>query len=297
MPNAEMQAVRELLSSLPNMEDLSIEETRALYNQLGQKFPLPDGVLIKPAETDQISAEWVRASNTSEGKVILYLHGGGYIIGSPVSHRHQVSAICLSAFARALVLNYRLAPENPHPAAVEDAVTAYGWLLEQGIDPKQIVIAGDSAGGGLTIATLISLRDKGVALPAAAVCISPWVDLTNSAGSYKSKAEADPLLRQESIDFMAQAYLQGQDPKTPLASPLFADLQGLPPLLIQVGTEELLLDDANNLERRAKEAGVEVTLEVWEEMIHVWHYFYPMLEEGRKAIARVGAFIKAKVDQ
>lgn len=294
MASEDLKNVLAMLAASPELENLSIEETRLSFDQLGQSFPLPDGVSISSAEVDGINAEWVRAANARDDLVILYLHGGGYIVGSLASHRHLSAALSQASGASVLALDYRLAPEHPFPAAVKDAVAAFGWLLQQGIKANRIVIAGDSAGGGLTIATLVTLRDEGVELPAAGVCLSPWVDLTNSAESITMVA--DPTLKKAGLDLMAQSYLQGQDSKTPLASPLFADLQGLPPLLIQVGTAELLYDDSIKLEARAKAAGVNATLEVWDEMIHVWHLFYPVLKEGRDAIARIGEYVKAQTN-
>jgi len=169
-------------------------------------------------------------------------------------------------------------------------VAAYRWLLDQGISSDRIVVAGDSAGGGLAVATLLATRDAGMATAAAGVCISPWVDLTCSGGSYQTKAAADPIVRRAGVEDMARAYLGSTDPRTPLASPLFADLRGLPPLLIHVGSEEVLLDDAVQLADRAKAAGVEVTLEVWDQMVHVWHWFLPMLDEAQGAIDTIGGF-------
>ncbi len=294
MPGQEIQAVRDLLASFPDTSAMSIEELRAFYDGMGQYFPVANDVSVDRVEAKGVQAEWVRAANANQDAVVLYLHGGGYIIGSPTSHRHQIAAISQATAASVLALDYRLAPEHPFPAAVEDAVAAYRWLLEQGIAAHKIVIAGDSAGGGLTVATLVALRDGGVDLPAGGVCISPWMDLTNSAQSFITKAETDPMITREMLIGMAQAYLQGEDTRTPLASPLFADLKSLPPLLIQVGTEEMLLDDSINLERRLKEAGVNAVLEVCDEMIHVWHFFFPMLKEGRDAIDRIGDFFKTQ---
>jgi epsilon-lactone hydrolase len=225
---------------------------------------------------------------------VLYLHGGGYVIGSLRSHRHLAAAIAGAAGASALSLDYRRAPEDPFPAAVDDAVASYRWLLEQGITPGRIVIAGDSAGGGLTVATLVALKDARVPLPAGGVCISPWVDLTFSGASYETKAAVDPIVRRPGIDEMARAYLGKTDPRTPLASPAFADLRGLPPLLIHVGSDEVLLDDAVQLALRAKAAGVSAMLEVWDRMIHVWHWFLPMLEEADSAIQGIGRFCRAR---
>jgi epsilon-lactone hydrolase len=291
MASDDLKNVLAWMAANPAIEDLTLEESRSYFDARGQEFPLPEGVSIASAEVDGIKAEWIRAANAEANRVILYFHGGGYLIGSLSSHRHITTSISQAASATVFAVDYRLAPEHPFPAPVLDAVSAYKWLLQQGIEPNQIVIAGDSAGGGLTLATLLTLRDESITLPAAAVCISPWVDLTNTAESFQKMP--DPMLTKNELDQFAQGYLQGQDAKNPLASPLFADLHGLPPLLIQVGTQEHLYDDSVGLEARAKEAGVDATLEVWDEMIHVWHYFHPMLQEGRDAIARIGEFVKA----
>jgi acetyl esterase/lipase len=223
---------------------------------------------------------------------MLYLHGGGYVVGSIATHRGLAGRLSQAAAARVLLVDYRLAPEHPFPAAVDDAASAYRWLLAQGIESARLVIAGDSAGGGLTIATLVALRDAGVPLPAAAVCLSPWVDLEGSGDSVTTKAAADPLVQKDMLLQLGAWYLAGADPRTPLAAPLYADLRRLPPLLIQVGTAEILLDDATRLAEKATAAGVKVTLESWEDMIHVWQLFAPMLPEGQQAIERIGVFVQ-----
>jgi acetyl esterase/lipase len=239
-------------------------------------------------------AEWLRAPGVQAGRTILYLHGGGYVIGSPNTHRALAGEVSRAAQAAVLLLDYRLAPEHPFPAAVEDGVAAYQWLLAQGVVPTQSAIAGDSAGGGLTVATLLSARDRGLPLPGVAVCISPWTDMTCANPSYTTRADADPIVTMDSITQMARFYLQETDPKHPLASPNYADLQGLPPLLIHVGTDEVLFDDAVRLDAKARADGVDSTLEVWDDMIHVWHAFHPMLPEGKRGIERVGAFLCEK---
>ena len=191
-----------------------------------------------------------------------------------------------------LVTDYRLAPEHPHPAAVDDSVAAYRWMLAQGLKPARIAVAGDSAGGGLTVATLVAIRDAKLPVPAAGVCLSPWVDLEGIGESMTTKADVDPIVQKPGLLQMAAAYLGGKDPRTPLAAPLYADLSGLPPLLIQVGTAETLLDDASRLADRARKAGVTVIYEPWENMIHVWHLFASMLDEGQQAIDRIGEFVQ-----
>jgi acetyl esterase/lipase len=248
----------------------------------------------QPATLNGVSGEWLFPETGDGGRTLLYLHGGGYVLGSPLSHRDMVGAIADAAHAKVFLADYRLAPEHPFPAAVDDAVAAYEGLLETGVDPARLCIAGDSAGGGLTVATLLALRDRKLPLPAAGICISPWADLTCSSGSMTSMAEADPMLRPDALRWMAGLYLNGQDPQSPLASPVYADLRDLPPLLIQVGTEEALYDDAITLSRVARDAGVDATLEVWEGMMHVWHLMARLIPEGRQAIQVIGAFVTAK---
>ncbi len=240
-----------------------------------------------------VKGEWAEPAVHSANRTILYLHGGGYVIGSPASHRDMVSAIADAAQARALILDYRLGPEHPFPAAVDDALAAYRGLLQEGCPAQSLFIAGDSAGGGLTIATLLSIKQAGLPLPAAGICLSPWVDLTLESGTMTSKAADDPLLTPAALRWMRDQYLAGQDPKSTLASPLFADLSGLPPLLIQVGSEEVLLDDSRNLNERARAAGAEVTLEVWDGMMHVWHLMAMMIPEGKQAIQAIGNYVAA----
>jgi epsilon-lactone hydrolase len=293
MADRGIEVVRAHLAKLPPSESLTTAERRAQYERAEKVFPSPPDVKVERVSAPVAPAEWLRPPGAEPGRVVLYLHGGGYVIGSPRSHRHLAAAIAAAAGARALLLDYRLAPEHPFPAALEDATAAYRWLLEQGVAPGGIVIAGDSAGGGLTVATLLALREAKVPLPAAGVCISPWVDLTCGGASYRTKAASDPIVKQAAVAEMARAYLgAATPPTTPLASPLFADLRGLPPLLIHVGSEEVLLDDAVQLAERAKAAGVDATLEIYERMIHVWHWFLPMLDEAPAAVEAIGRFAR-----
>ena len=256
-------------------------------------FKVADDIGVETVRVAGRPAEWLRAPGVQAERAILYLHGGGYVMGSPNTHRSLGGEVSRAAQAAVLMLDYRMGPEEPFPAAVEDGVAAYKWLLDQGFTPQNLAIAGDSAGGGLTAATLVSARDQNVAMPGAAVCISPWSDMTCSNESYQTRAEADPMVGGD-IGKMADLYLQGKDPKDPYASPNFADLRSLPSLLIQVGRDEVLLDDSIKLNEKAKADGVDSTLEIWEDMIHVWHAFHPMLPEGRDGIQRVGEFLREK---
>ena len=252
----------------------------------------PAGATCTPVEAGGVSAEWSVADGAAEDKVILYVHGGGYVMGSAGSHRDMTSRLSKASGARVLSLNYRLAPEHPFPAPVDDTVAAYKWLLAQGISPSNIAVAGDSAGGGLAFGALLAIRDAGEPLPAAGIGISPWVDMEGTGESMTTRAAVDPVVQKEGLLGMAKLYLGDADPKNPLAAPLHGNLAGLPPLFIQVGDSETLLDDSNRITERARKAGVDVTLKVWDEMPHVWHLFAPILPEGQQAIDEIGAFFK-----
>ena len=291
MPSQELQMIIEVLRSRPAREDVSVEEQRAEFEAGFTQFQLAEDVKCEAVDAGGVPAEWISTPESVEERVVYYLHGGGYVVGSISTHREMASRLSRAAGARVLLIGYRLAPENPFPAAVEDSVAGYRWLVSTGVNPARVVIAGESAGGGLTVATLVALRDEGEPLPAAGVCISPWVDMECLGESMTTKAEIDPISRREEVLMMAKTYLGDTDPRTPLAAPLYADLTGLPLLLIQVGTAEVLLDDATRLAERARAAGVDVVLEPWEEMIHMWHFF-PMLPEGQQAIDRIGEFVR-----
>lgn len=291
--NSELQNLLALLASQADTKTLPITERRRIDDETGDQFPLPEGLHVEPVVTADFKGEWVKAVGARSDAVLLYLHGGAYVFCSPRSHRHLVAALSEATGSAAFALDYRLAPEHPFPASVEDSVAAYRWLLDQGVAPNRIAIAGDSAGGGLTIATMLKLREAGLPLPAAGICISPWADLTMAGDSYTANAEA--VATRDRLAGYVKLYLHDdKDVRHPLVSPIFADLSGLPPLLIQVGAAEPFYDDSIKLDVAAKTCGVESTLEIWPEMIHVWHYFHPMLTEGRQAIARIGEFVKAK---
>ncbi|MFE0105902.1 alpha/beta hydrolase [Streptomyces sp. NPDC059009] len=228
-------------------------------------------------------------------RVVLQLHGGGYHVGSTAVQRDLTARIARAAGARVYGIDYPLAPEHPFPAAVLAARKAYEWLLAQGYPPERIVLSGDSAGGGLALATLVGLRDLGRPLPAAAVVMSPWVDLTTGGESVEGRAERDPMISVPGIRQWARSYLAGTDPRDPLASPLYADLTGLPPLLVQVGTEEVLFDDATRLYVKAARDGVDATLEVAEGMPHIWQIFAGYLPEAAAAVESLGRHVRAHV--
>ncbi len=293
MPSEQLDILIGMLTERVRDLTAPIEQVRTAFDEETRAFPIDDDVVSEPVEMGGVPAEWVTVPGSSEDHTIFYLHGGGYGTGSPRTHRAMISRIARASGARALSVDYRLAPENPHPAALEDSLAAYRALLSQGVDPTRIIIGGDSAGGGLALATLVSLRDAGEPLPAVAVLLSPWTDLAGTGESMNTKAQADPLVTGQGLVDMAASYAGGADLTNSLISPLYADLKGLPPMLIQVGTAEMLLDDSARLAARAREAGVEVAYEPWEDMIHVWQFFAWMLPEGQQAIDRIGEYIAA----
>jgi acetyl esterase/lipase len=268
------------------------EGRRRSFERMIDGFTIDISAKYNRLNAGGVTAEWVSAEGASDSRVVLYFHGGGYIIGSPRTHRAMMAHLSRDAGARVLALDYRLAPEHPFPAPVEDSVAAYRWLLNEGYDPARVAVAGDSAGGGLTVAALVQLHYLGLPMAAAGVCVSPWVDMEGLGESMETRAEADPMVGKENLMISAKTYLGGADPRAPLAAPLYADLRGLPPLLIQVGDAEVLLDDSTRLAGIAREAGVDVKMDVWDDMIHVWHLFAPILPEGRQALAQAGDFIK-----
>ncbi|HUO06689.1 MAG TPA: alpha/beta hydrolase [Candidatus Binataceae bacterium] len=293
MSQQQLQMIVQMMKAQPQGLKPTVQQLRTGFEQMSTLLPLEGDIKCEPVSAGGVKAEWVTAAGADAGRTVYYLHGGGYVIGSINTHRSLASRISRTAKARVLLIDYRLAPEHPFPAAVEDAVAGYRWLLAQGQNPARLAIAGDSAGGGLTVATLVAIRDAKLPMPAVGVCLSPWVDLEGLGESMTTKAGVDPIVQKEPLLEMATHYLGGKHPRTPLAAPLYADLAGLPPLLIQVGGAETLLDDSTRLAERARKAGVKVTLEPWDDMIHVWQLFAPILDEGKQAIDKIGEFIRA----
>ncbi len=258
-------------------------------------FPVPEGVRVDPAVCDGVLAEWLTPADAAAKRTILYLHGGCYISGSPGVVREFCGRLAIASRSRILSIDYRLAPEHPFPAALEDALTCYGWLLERGHDSAHIAVAGESAGGGLTLALLMECRDRGLPMPACGVPISPWVDMEVSFGESLVRNEGIDLAPVEPLRLGSAAYAGAENLRNPLASPLHGDLSGLPPLLVQVGTREVLLDEGVEIARLVESAGGDVTLQRWEDMIHVWHWYASIFPEARDAIEALGSWIAAHV--
>jgi acetyl esterase/lipase len=256
----------------------------------------PRGVERISVKEQGIDGEWLIPHGAEEDSAVLYIHGGAWFLGSTNTHRRLAGALAKVSGVRVLSINYRLAPEHPFPAALEDCQAAYEWLLAQGIAPGKIIVAGDSAGGNLALALLVSLRDQGKALPAGAVGISPVTDLTGSGASYQTRRKLDPYFNQMGNNSLSRDYLGTADAHHPYLSPLFADLSGLPPLLIQVGDHEILLDDSILFGEKARAAGVQVEVEVWQGMFHVFQLYADILPEARQALVHVAQFVRARLE-
>lgn len=268
-----------------------VEQMRSDWDALFASTPVD--AATQSVSAGGVPAQWIAAADARRDKVVLYLHGGGFQVGSTRSHRALMGCISGAAGCRVLGVDYRLAPEHRFPAALHDACAAFDWLLSQGLAPADIALAGDSAGAGLALSMLLTLRDGGRALPAAAVLMSAWTDLTASGDSYATRAAADPIHQRPMILAMARNYLGADgNPSDPRASPLFADLHGLPPLLMQVGDRETVLSDSTRFADKARAAGVTVELEVWDGMVHVFQQFPTELREAREALQSIGGFLQ-----
>lgn len=278
---------------------LPVETRRAQFEALRAQIPLPSDVQVEAITAGSVAAEGVSTPGVDDHHVLLYVHGGGYVMGSCASYRVVAATFARVAQARVLVLDYRLAPEHPFPAALDDCIAAYRWLLESGIQPKHLVVVGDSAGGGLVLATLVSLRQAAIPLPAGAVLISPWLDMTLSAASYTTNAEADFIDSRDLLLEMRQRYLGERDPHSPLASPLFADVHGLPPMLVYAGSDEVLLDDAIHLAERLRHVGGSVELQIGEGFWHTWPVTAATrpFPEGTLALDHIGDFVRSHCEK
>jgi acetyl esterase/lipase len=291
---------------------MSIEENRIYsLNAARRMNSIPNGVEMKCFDMDGIPSAWIVPAAEDGGgsrnavgdgggrrkdKVILHLHGGGYVLGSIEGHQMLGILMAQTLKMKVLLLEYRLAPENPFPAAVDDALKVYRWLLAQGYQAKDIVVSGDSAGGGLSLAMVLSLRDAGEPLPAAVVCLSPWVDLTFKGKSYITKEQVEPILREDVLRMWAEAYCGAENASHPLISPIYGNFRGFPPLLIQVGADEILLDDSIMLAEKAKADGVEVMLKVWNGLWHVWQALGGLIPESKAAFEEMARFVNAHTE-
>lgn len=291
MAQSEIEAVRALLSSRPR--PVGWPERRKRLDDVGSVWPIADDVKLTAVDVSGVPGEYSIAPGSDPSRILLFFHGGGYCSGSILSHRRMVTEAGRAAGIQTLAIAYRLAPEHPFPTAFDDALTAWRFLRNQGISAACIAIGGDSAGAGLAIGLINQLRDAREELPACAWLVSPWTDLTMSGSTLATKAAVDPIIHKEYLNELADAYLPaGMSRRDPRVSPLYGDLRSLPPILIQIGSAETLLDDATRFAARAGAADVRVTLEIWPHMIHAWHLWNAHLELGRRALARAGAFIR-----
>ncbi|MHA2008063.1 MAG: alpha/beta hydrolase [Promethearchaeota archaeon] len=291
MVSKELETAMNLLRAGQNPPEVpTLEESRAFADQLGESVPIPEGIKYKYFDIEGVPVAWVTGPNSEKEKVIIYLHGGAYVMGSIVSGRVLTLKFSQISSARILAIDYRLAPENPYPAGLNDIITVYKWCINsEKIEPKNIIIAGSSAGGGLTLAALIRLRDENTPLPAAGIAISPWADLTCESNSFTENADVEPWLTPDALRDSSNSYVGENDPKNPHISTIFADFKGIPPLFIQVGGLEILLDDSTRIANNAKKAGIDVELDVWEELFHVFVAFPS--PESRQATEKIKKFI------
>jgi epsilon-lactone hydrolase len=292
MSSPESRRIRATFVNTQPPTDAPIEAQRQEWEAAVEATNLQLDAMVTPVDLDGIYGEWVTVRESDAAGALLFLHGGGYNSGSCKTHRALAAHLARATYTRILLIDYRLAPEHPCPAAIEDAVYAYRWLLQQGITPHQIVIGGDSAGGGLALAALIAIRDSGMEIPAAAFLLSPWLDLALRGESMHTRAQLDPLTSYNDLRHAATLYLGDLAPADPRASPLYADMHRLPALLIHAGDHEVLHSDATRLAEKAQAAGVPVQLAIWDSMWHVWHAWADELPEARAAISQIGEFVR-----
>lgn len=287
---------RAFLRNTLKEQRLSIAENRVRTDKTARMMSrVPKNIKVETVEIDNLRSAWIRPAGARLNQVVLYLHGGGYVTGSIASHLMMCIPMVQTLQMTLLLPEYRLAPEHPFPAALEDTLKVYRWLLAEGFLPANIIIAGDSAGGGLSVATTLALRDAGEPLPSGVICISPWVDLTLKGESHISKAKTEALLKTDILHEWALSYTTEANLENPLVSPLYADFQGFPPLMIQVGSQEILLDDARMLSKKAKADGVIVDLKIWDGLWHVWHVLGSLIPESRQASEEIKGFIQERM--
>lgn len=279
-----------------NADYKNIPRARRGFERSVERFNQPlKGFTYLPFEAVGLTGEWIKPAEANEKQILLYFHGGGYATGSHLTHRSLVAQIANAAKVNALVINYRLAPEHKYPAPIEDAVKVYEWLLQNQYDPSQIAFGGDSAGGGVAFGTLLYLRHQNIPLPKCAIGLSPWLDMTQSGDSHSNKRHIEPMLTTEALPLWIENYLGDADPKSPYCSPMFHSLIGLPPTYIQVGDEEVLLDDSVLFVKKAQEDGVAITFEIYKNHFHVFHGFWHVLPKAREANKKLGEFIKTQL--
>jgi len=276
----------------PYTENKSIKQLREETEESGSKILLPENTKVEKIIADGVDAEWISCGKVNTNKIFMFIHGGGYYRGSIASTRATVARISEQAGVQCLSIDYRLAPEHPFPGAIDDTYTAYNWILKQGINPQNIIVSGQSAGGGLCLALLLKIKDNKGTQPLGAVAISPWTDLSQSGNTMKTNENIDPIISKKYLDRMAGLYLKGSSFSLPLASPLFGDLSELPPILIQVGTAETMLDDSKRFYEKAKKANVDINIEIWTDMFHGWHGNAHILKDAELAIQSIGNFCK-----
>jgi acetyl esterase/lipase len=300
MASAEAEELKTLYRGMAALleadPDMPLDKMRRAFEHMGDVTAEPGGVDYIETDAGGVPAMWATPKGSAQDRVLLCAHGGGYVVGSMYTHRKLYAHMAKAIGCRALIVHYRRAPENMHPGPVDDMVKSYKWLLDQGIQPRRVAVTGDSAGGGLTVATMVRARERGLPLPAAGLPLSPWLDMEAGGETYQSNAERDVLVNRDIIAGMVAAFLgENGDRRDPLANPLHADLKGLPPLYIQVGLDEVLLDDSRKLAQRARAAGVDVTLEEVPEMQHVFHFLAGYAPEADAAIRRMADWVRPKL--
>lgn len=299
MASAQADAIKVLyrgwVDAMAADPEMSLDDLRLIFEHWGDVTAEPGGVDYVEVDAGGVAAMWAIPKGCSDKHVVIGTHGGGYAAGSMYTHRKVFAHIAKAIGCKALILHYRRSPENPHPAQIEDAVNAYKWLLEQGIEPNNICTTGDSAGGALCTSMVIAMRDQGLPLPAAILPISPFYDMELTGETLASNADSDVLVKKELAAGMIDMFLAGGSPQDPLANPLYADLSGLPPIYIQVGADECLLDDSVRFEKKARDSGVDVKLDVFPEMQHVFHFLAGVAPEADQAIAQMAAWVRPKL--